>query len=153
MQKLWWLLAGSVVMAALAVGWMVLSSLNTPATIDSPQEPLPVRVALKPGRYIALQEGALQDEAFDRTILFFYERSSAEARAFDGEISQASDTLPKGTQIIRVDVATKEGSQLYARHGEQLMPSFAAVRADGSRVSLWSAYGQTKTVQAILDNT
>ena len=62
-----------------------------------------------------------------------------------------SATIPESTQILKVDYDT--ATDLKQRYGVTLQTTFVKITSGGEKVSLWTAYGKEKSLQAVLSNT
>ncbi len=101
------------------------------------------------GRYSNYSSSTLSAKGFSETILFFHAPWCPECRVYDSVIQGAS--LPIGTQILKVDYDTS--TDLKNRYGVTLQTTFVKVTSKGEKVSMWSAYGKEKSLQAVLENT
>lgn len=101
------------------------------------------------GRYTTYSAASASDTSFNETILFFYAPWCPECRAFDTVLTSA--TIPEGTQILKVDYDT--ATDLKQRYGVTLQTTFIKITSGGEKVSLWTAYGKEKSLQAVLSNT
>lgn len=101
------------------------------------------------GRYSNYSSSALSAKGFSETILFFHAPWCPECRVYDSVLQGAS--LPTGTQILKVDYDTS--TDLKNRYGVTLQTTFVKVTSKGEKVSMWTAYGKEKSLQAVLENT
>ncbi len=106
-------------------------------------------VKIGDGRYVAYDQAIINDERYTTTILFFYSSDCQECMAFDGEI--AGSKISRGVQILRVDSNSR--ADLKQKYEVATLPSFVRINPDGTKQQLWDAYGRTKTVEAIIENT
>lgn len=118
------------------------------------QEPVAIKTTIEAdsepglGRYVAYDAMAFDDERYATTILFFARTNSEESDAFSGVLSH--DNIPAGTQIFRVDV--DQQASLATQYEITIPPTFVRVTPDGTAQARWEAYGQTKTIEAILQH-
>ena len=121
-------------------------SVNAPSNVNStPSSP----ASSTQGRYTTYSAAAANDTSFSETILFFYAPWCPECRAFDTVLTSA--TIPESTQILKVDYDT--ATDLKQRYGVTLQTTFVKITSGGEKVSLWTAYGKEKSLQAVLSNT
>lgn len=153
MKYLWIILVGLVI-----AGGLMLAVVLQPVEKDEPTQQSnannekPVvdqETTLQPGRYQAYQKSLVAAKGYNETILFFHASWCPECRAFEMAINDS--TIPKGTQILKVDY--DDSDSLKAQHGVTLQSTFVKVDDEGNQLSKWVGYGEDKSVDAILENT
>ncbi|OIJ26686.1 thioredoxin family protein [Nocardioides luteus] len=102
-----------------------------------------------PGRYADYSAEAAADVCYTDTILFFHAPWCPECRGFEKAIE--GGTVPDKTQILKVDYDS--ATDLRKKYGVTIQSTFVRVDATGTRIRLWSGYGQDKSVDAILEHT
>lgn len=105
------------------------------------------------GRFADYSEKNLQVgedcPAYSETILFFHAPWCPECRGFEKAI--ARDDIPAGVQILKVDYDSS--TDLKKKYGVTIQSTFVSVDSDGNKLKLWSGYGKSKSVDAILEST
>ncbi len=104
---------------------------------------------LKVGVYKDYSAEAVADVGYNRTIIFFYAPWCPECRSYEQAIKGSN--LPDGVQILKADYDSSV--DLKKKYGVTIQTSFASVNQSGGKQKLWSGYGQTKSIEAILENT
>jgi hypothetical protein len=102
-----------------------------------------------PGRYTDYSAEAVADECYTDTILFFHAPWCPECRGFEEAIKAGK--VPEGAQILKVDYDS--ATDLRKKYEVTIQTSFVRVDTAGERIKLWSGYGKSKSVDAILENT
>jgi len=104
---------------------------------------------LKNGIYKDYSKEDIKDVGYNRTIIFFYAPWCPECRGYDRAILDS--TIPDGVQILKVDYDSS--IDLRKKHGVTIQTSFVSVDKNGEKLKLWIGYGQTKSLDAVLENT
>ena len=104
---------------------------------------------LKAGVYRDYSSESAADTGYDNTIIFFYAPWCPECRSYEQVIEDSK--LPDGLQILKADYDSS--TNLKKKYGVTIQTSFVRVDSLGNKQKLWSGYGQTKSLDAILENT
>lgn len=104
--------------------------------------------AVAEGRYEDYSESELSAEGYDTNIIFFHAPWCPECRAFEKEI--LAGTMPNGVQILKADYDSE--TDLKKQYGVTQQTTFVKVDDGGNEISQWSGYGESKSIDAILDN-
>ncbi len=130
----------------IAAGWAVYTNIEmrTPIQPKSSSQAMPAN-----GRYVAFQSGLIDDTRYTTTMLFFARTDTAESESFDRVL--ANTDIPDATQIIRIDVDTY--AEIAKKYDITVPPTFVRVSTSGKNLGAWVAYGRTKSIDAILENT
>lgn len=118
----------------------------------TPNQPSSVATStsnLAAGRYEDYASSKLSEKGYDQTILFFHAAWCPECRANDSVIKQNIPKLPAGTQVLKVDYDS--ATDLKKKYGVTTQTTFVRVDSDGNLQKKWQGYGQTKTIDAILN--
>jgi len=143
-----------VLIIAATVGYALLSSPEAQQTPQPETAPSNSTTTSSPqttpeGRYTDYSETARSDPAFTTTILFFHANWCPECRAYEQAI--LTSEIPQGVQILKVDYDNSQ--ELKERYGVTIQTTFVRVNTEGEPLAKWVGYNQTKSVDAILNNT
>lgn len=112
-------------------------------------EPVKAEVPTQSGQYVDYDEAKVADEAYSKTIVFFYAPWCPECRAFDKALKSGS--VPQGVQILKIDYDSNQ--ELRKKYGVTLQTTFVEVSSGGEKKGLWVGYGKDKSANAIIENT
>lgn len=146
-RKMAWVSVIAAVAFFGTAAWTLYQSTQTPQIVSTTPQANDEEIG--DGRYVAYQPEAFDDKRYVTTILFFTRPGSEESDTFDGALSHS--TIPSGVQIVRVDVSTQ--TELTQKYDITIPPTFVRVAEDGTAQKTWQAYGQTKTLEAVLAHT
>lgn len=147
-RKVAWVMMIIAVLFFGVAAWVLYQSWQEPVVISTTTD-VTVEPGSGEGRYIDYTTEMFSDERYTTTILFFARPGSEESDAFDGVL--ANSYIPLGLQIARIDVDAN--SALTTEYEVTIPPTFVRITADGAAQTTWQAYGQTKTVDAIIEHT
>lgn len=97
------------------------------------------------GVYRDYDSAALDEDGYERNILFFHAEWCPECRAFEQELT--STDIPNGVQFLKVDYDTEE--DLKNQYGVNLQTTFVEVDDDGEMISSWVGYEKDRSIETI----
>lgn len=115
---------------------------NTPAvsTADTTEA--------KQGRYTKYSSGAVADNGYQTSVVFFFAPWCPECQAFKKSIN--GEPLPKGVQILEADYDSS--TDLKKHYGVTLQSTFVRVNKSGDLQKKWVGYGKDKSLKTVLEN-
>jgi hypothetical protein len=101
------------------------------------------------GRYTDYQAGLVDDEGYERTVLFFSADHDwcSQCQAFEQAIITSG--VPDGIQILKLNFEVAD--ELKKQYQVTIQTTFVEVDQSGQLVASWVGFAQEKSLEAILD--
>lgn len=121
---------------------------STKKTSNTPVVSTTETTDAKQGRYTEYSSGAVADNGYKTSVVFFFAPWCPECQAFKKSIN--GEPLPKGVQILEADYDSS--TDLKKRYGVTLQSTFVRVNKSGDLQKKWVGYGKDKSLKTVLEN-